>query len=239
MDYTQQEKAHDQLQKLKMILENIDEYISKFQMLGHQANIDLDEVTALRLFARGLPEKLADTCIDLDSPESFERWRNSAQRQHRAWLKKQAIHHNYSKPAIPKLQVSPQGRWQGLGNNWRNRGPQAPCPQLSRRDPNTMDTLAGKATTKEQKVKFCLKGRCFECKKQGHIARNCPTKKTKAHSMKVEEDQQKIVEELTTWSVNDMIARATKFLDEERSAFIQGLQEDEEGTTNDLGFLKA
>jgi hypothetical protein len=36
-----------------------------------------------------------------------------------------------------------------------------------------------------------------------------------------------------------MIARATQFSDEERSAFIQGLQEDEEGPTDDPGFLEA
>jgi hypothetical protein len=54
--------------------------------------MDLDEVIALRLFARGLPEKLADACIDLDGLELFEQWRNSAQRQYRAGLKKQAIH---------------------------------------------------------------------------------------------------------------------------------------------------
>jgi hypothetical protein len=83
-----------------------------------------------------------------------------------------------------------------------------------------MDTSAGKATTEEQKVKLHLEGRCFECKKQGHIARNCPTKKTKARSAKIEEDQQEVAEELTAWSVNDMIARATQFSDEERSAFI-------------------
>jgi len=74
-------------------------------MLGHQAGMDLDEVTALRLFARGLPEKLADACIDLDGPKSFEQWRNSTQRQHRAFLKKQAIHRDYSKPAFPKPQA--------------------------------------------------------------------------------------------------------------------------------------
>jgi hypothetical protein len=102
-----------------------------------------------------------------------------------------------------------------------------------------MDTSAGKATTEEQKVKFHLEGRCFECKKQGHISRNCPTKKTKARSAKVEEDQQNIVEELAIWSVNDMIVCATNFSDEERSAFIQGLQEDEEEATEDLGFLEA
>ena len=57
---------------------NIDEYISEFQMLGHQAHIDLDDPLALRLFARGLPQSLVDSYIDLDSPESFEQWRNLA-----------------------------------------------------------------------------------------------------------------------------------------------------------------
>jgi hypothetical protein len=102
-----------------------------------------------------------------------------------------------------------------------------------------MDTSAGKATTEEQKVKLRLEGRCFECEKQGHIARNCLTKKTKACSTKIEEDQQEIAEELTAWSVDDMIACTTQFSNEERSTFIQGLQEDKEGPTDDLGFLEA
>jgi hypothetical protein len=38
--------------------------------------------------------------------------------------------------------------------------------------------------------------------------------------------------------MQDMIARTMKFTDEERSAFIQGLQEDEE-ETEDPGFLEA
>jgi len=105
VDYAQQEKAQDELQKLKMTSGNIDEYISEFQMLGHQAHMDLDDPAALRLFARGLPNALADACIDLDGPESFEQWRNSAQRQHRAWLKKQAIHRDYNKPPAPKPQI--------------------------------------------------------------------------------------------------------------------------------------
>jgi hypothetical protein len=109
---------------------NIDEYISEFQMLGHQAHMDLDDPAALRLFTRGLPNALADAYINLDGPESFEQWRNSAQRQHRAWLKKQAIHCDYNKPPAPKPQIPNQGQWQGLWNNRGGRGAQAPCPQL-------------------------------------------------------------------------------------------------------------
>jgi hypothetical protein len=238
VDYAQQEKAHDDLQKLKMTSGNIDEYISEFQMLGHQAHMDLDDPAALRLFAKGLPNSLADACIDLDGPESFKQWRNSAQRQHRAWLKKQALHHDYNRPPAPKPQLSNQGCWQGLWNNNRGRGPQAPRPQLQKRDPNAMDTSAGKATTEEQKAKFRKEGRCYECERQGHMACDCPSKKTKAHSANVEEAKQKIVEELTTWSVKDSITCAAKFSEEERTAFIQGLQDDEE-MTDDPGFLEA
>jgi len=95
-------KAQDKLQKLKMTGGNIDKYISELQMLEHQAHMDLNDPAAMRLFARGLPNALTDACVDLDGPESFEQWRNAAQRQHRAWLEKQAIHHDYNKPPAPK-----------------------------------------------------------------------------------------------------------------------------------------
>jgi hypothetical protein len=243
VDYAQQEKAHDDLQKLKMTGGNIDEYISEFQMLGHMAHMDLDDPAALRLFARGLPNSLADACIDLDGPESFEQWRNSAQRQHRAWLKKQALHRDYNKPPAPKPQVPNQGRWQGLWNNRGGRGAQAPRPQLQRRDPNAMDTSAGKATTEEQKAKFRKEGRCYECERQGHMARDCPSKKSKARGAELTDlSKQEIKDSLaerSSWSVTDMIARAAKFSEEERTAFIQGLQDDDEETTNDPGFLEA
>jgi hypothetical protein len=36
-----------------------------------------------------------------------------------------------------------------------------------------------------------------------------------------------------------MIACAAKFSEEERTAFIQGLQDDKEEMTDDLGFLEA
>ena len=60
MDYAQQEKAYNNLQKLRMTGRNIDKYISEFQMLGHQVHMDLDDPAVLWLFARGLSDKLAN-----------------------------------------------------------------------------------------------------------------------------------------------------------------------------------
>jgi hypothetical protein len=106
-----------------------------------------------------------------------------------------------------------------------------------------MDTSAGKATTEEQKTQCRKEGHCYECNKQGHMARDCPSKKSRAHSAELMDmSKQEIIDDLPgrpTWSVTDMIARAAKFSEEERTAFIQGLQEDDEETTDDPGFLEA
>jgi hypothetical protein len=45
--------------------------------------------------------------------------------------------------------------------------------------------------------------------------------------------------ERSSWSVTDMIARTAKFSEEERTTFIQGLQEDDEEMTDDPDFLEA
>ena len=38
-------------------------------------------------------------------------------------------------------------------------------------------TQVYKAYTEIDKKKHCTEGRCFECSKQGHMARECPSKK--------------------------------------------------------------
>jgi hypothetical protein len=105
-----------------------------------------------------------------------------------------------------------------------------------------MDTLARKATTEEQKKKFHAKGHCFECEKQGHIAWECPTKKTKVCSAEITDDQTKPNKENAAtqlfYLVQEMIVHAAKVLDEERLAFIQGVCK-EEVNDKDLGFLEA
>jgi hypothetical protein len=104
-----------------------------------------------------------------------------------------------------------------------------------------MDTLAGKATTEEQKARFRQEGHCYECERQGHMARNCPSKKPKAHGAELISKQEikDSLAERSSWSVTDIITRTAKFSEEERTTFIRGLQEDDEETTDDPGFIEA
>jgi Retrotransposon gag protein len=96
VDYAEHEKAQDKIRRLKMTNENVDQYIADFECLGHCVGLDLDNPMALCLFARGLPIGLADSCIDIKNLETFEQWMKAVQRHHRNWLRKCAIHSNYS-----------------------------------------------------------------------------------------------------------------------------------------------
>jgi retrotransposon gag protein len=71
VDYAIKEKAQDKLHKLQMKEENIDQYIADFSLLAMDAQVDPDEPTVLLLFYQGLPQRLAEKCIELDSPNDF------------------------------------------------------------------------------------------------------------------------------------------------------------------------
>ena len=197
VDYAEHKRAADNLKKLRMKEGRIDEYIVAFERLAHRANADLNDPLNLRLFARGLPKALCDACIDIDSPETFEQWSNAAQRHQRNWLCKQAIRDEYGSSQPPQRSNNQSGQqrnnnrfgnffWRRSGqgsnsnSNQNNRGNSGPArPRLPPCDDNAMDTstTVRKATTEKDKEEYRKAGRCFECGKQGHLARTCPSKK--------------------------------------------------------------
>jgi Retrotransposon gag protein len=95
IDYAEHERAQDKLAKLKMTGGDVDGYIASFEFLSYQAGMNPDEPSVQRLFARGLPRTLADTCIDIDNPKTFSQWASAAQKHHHNWLRKRAIHGEY------------------------------------------------------------------------------------------------------------------------------------------------
>jgi hypothetical protein len=140
-------------------------------MLTNQAGSNPNDPTSLRLFARGLPIELAEACIDYESTESFEEWVNAARSQLHNWL--HTIH--------PTTDFMPNETNRRPTFVWRTntRSPQNDAepirPRLAPRDDNRMkvDAVRG-ATSDAEKEQYRKEGRCFECSRQGHLARNCP-----------------------------------------------------------------
>jgi hypothetical protein len=80
VDYAIKEKAQDELHKLQMKEGNIDQYIADFSLLAMDAQVDLNKPIILLLFYQGLPQRLTEKCIELNSPNDFISWMKVAQR---------------------------------------------------------------------------------------------------------------------------------------------------------------
>lgn len=180
VDYAEHERAADELKKLRMTEGRIDEYIASFERLAHRANADLNDPLNLCLFARGLPSRLCNTCIDINSPESFEQWAKAAQHHQRNWLRKQAIKAKFGESQPPQ-QSNAKGQWcrnDDFGAfHWRqteNDHDNRTSPRSSKL--MNASTTVRRATSETDKDDYCRTGRCFTCRTQGHLACDCSTK---------------------------------------------------------------
>jgi len=261
-NHAEREQAQNALKQLKMKEGKIDEYIASFERLAHRAGIDLDNPSNMRTFAQGLPGPLVETTLRLDDPQNYVQWREAAQRHQRIWLKIQTHKGSYGSTQPPNRGPSNRGGSQGgnpFGNFYWHRpqggqggqgNHQQPARQhLPPRDPNAMDTSAAaqKANTDRDKEEYRKTGRCFECGKQGHLARNCPTKKNRPNpftrpqtnqSASVEEaddTESEVDSQAYHWNSEVLAQRAMKFTDEDRDAFVRKLHD----LGAETGFLDA
>src|SRR6266404_2457404 len=120
--------------------------------------MDLNDPTAMTMFAQGLQGTLAETCVMQDGPENFPHWVQATQRNHRNWLKLQSI-----KNTNPFWNNSgfPPRRPRSNPLMWR-RTNNGGLPVQKSRDPNTMDVdVIRKVTMETEKEKYRAEGWCF------------------------------------------------------------------------------
>jgi hypothetical protein len=97
VDYVVKEKAQDKLHKLQMKEGNIDQYIANFSLTAMDAQVDPNKPTVLMLFYQGLLQRLAEKCIELDSPSDFTSWTKVAQRNQQNWIIMQSLRRKENK----------------------------------------------------------------------------------------------------------------------------------------------
>ena len=119
-NYAECKRAQDELKKLKMRNDNLDKYLAAFETQALRADIDMNDHTNLRTFTLSLPQSLADACIKMENPETYEQWRATVQRQQKIYLKTKLLHSEYG---TFNNRTQGQGQRQNSGWVWhRPRG---------------------------------------------------------------------------------------------------------------------
>jgi len=252
-DYAERERAQDQLGKLRMTGDNLDEYLAAFETLGNRAELNPDDPSNLCTFAQGLPRLLADACLAMENPDTYEQWRAAAQRQQVIYLKKKALHSEYGtrnptrsagqnplqKQNSGWVWRRPGGNVNSNNQNWCGQGNrvQPPRPCLPPRNDDAMDTsVVRKATTEKEKEEYRRTGRCFHCGKQGHLAHNCPNKPARARTVQIEDSQSVTASNNSSFAPTMSLAtRIARLTEEDRGAFMDEMH----SLGKDMDFLGA
>jgi Retrotransposon gag protein/Zinc knuckle len=176
-DTAKKEDAYQKLKHLKMKDELVDDYITAFNSLAAKAGWELTNEGTIDAFRSGLQPGTLNAIMNWDVwPKTMAQWQQAARDELWKYLAKKAI-----------LSFRPQNSSQGnLGtrNQWQRRfGQHRQGGSSSSRDPNAMDVNAintRNPLNDEEKWWLMAEGRCFFCKQQGHMSRNCPKKPSRS-----------------------------------------------------------
>jgi hypothetical protein len=160
-DIMSHERAKNELNHLRMEGGNLDIYLAEFKRLARLAEYNLDKRLVGRKYFDGLPEGLRRAIVKDENMGlliSVADYEDAAIRYHRKFLQVQAFFDKSGKSRKPTRQ-----QWQ----------------QQFVKDPNAMDLTPGRtraraALTDDEMNKLRQEGKCFKCKRQGHIGHNCP-----------------------------------------------------------------
>jgi len=93
-----------------------------------------------------------------------------------------------------------------------------------------------KATTDKEKEEYRRTGRCFQCGKQGHLARNCPSKPARTCTVQIEDSQSTTSSDNSSFApMPSLAARVARLTEEDRGAFMDEMR----SLGEDMDFLGA
>ena len=165
-DTSKKQNAYDQLMRLTMNGWDVDTYIASFDRLTLAAGWDQDSEGTIAKFREGLSKGVHSKALDRDRiPHTIDEWKAAAR----------------TEVARAKEKYNA-----GLTGNQRRNPPKSGnynTPNLSRTNnsgvvpmevDNTTAQTSFKKLTPEERAQLTKEGRCFRCRLQGHMARDCP-----------------------------------------------------------------
>lgn len=172
-DTAKAQQAWQTLQSLRMYKGDLDTYIATFRHLARKAGYDTNTLATINIFVGGLDQGLRRAVLRRDTaPTTFEEWVTMA-RTERDKHERELGYEARFKYAWTQLE-RPSTRRNGQHHE-RSRHPNDQIVPMDVNPP--VFTRINRAYTEEDKNRYKKEGRCFRCDKQGHMARDCPTRK--------------------------------------------------------------
>jgi hypothetical protein len=175
-DTAKEQVAHQKLMALKMFKDDIDSYIATFGALVKAAGYDCNAKETMHLFAQGLRLELLRAILYSNTiPDTIENWEKQACEE----IKKNALRDTMLHPNKAHY------RWQFTQHNGgRRHHPNDETVPMDIDPPvftqiNCTHTI-NKAYTDDDKRRHHAEGRCFNCSRIRHMAKECPMRKSQA-----------------------------------------------------------
>ena len=144
---------------------SMEEHLAKFKLLMSQSGLS-DSVAVADFFRETLPLGLQRPILLSEKPPvTLEEWYDKANTFHGNWRKTQRV----------------LGR--GPPMESKKEAPKKTFSFLKQRDPNAMDI---DRLTTEERTALMKEGKCFKCRKQGHLSRDCPTQNQTQNNTRTE-----------------------------------------------------
>ena len=180
-DVTKKEQALTALYHLRMQKDRFDDYIATFKHYAKQAQFDLTHPATIRLFAMGIEKGLQDAILHRDTqPTTIQEYIDAGHMEIQKYQNRQSIKY----PGHAKYQWIGAAQQYSLPRRHVKQGHMRHAPMIHPNDqvvPMDIDqpifTQIRRAYTEAQKQDHKARGACFRCSKQGHMARDCPTRK--------------------------------------------------------------
>jgi hypothetical protein len=181
------QRAKAEFHLISMECGDLDGYVSKFEQLARLAGYDLNSSLVLDRFSSKLTPSLYATIVHgPNEPVTWTDWVRAAQKYQQKYLLVQAN--------LGDRRSKDPGK--GQKNRSKEQWQQALQPKP--KDPNTMeiDRVRARQITTDERMELMKAGKCFTCRKQGHLSRDCPqhsscprtSARTSTSQVKIEDD---------------------------------------------------
>ena len=170
-DTSKKQNAYDQLMRLTMNGWDVDTYIATFDRLTLAAGWDQNSEGTIAKFREGLSKGVHSKALDRDHiPRTIEEWKAAA----RTEVARAKEKYNAGLTGNQRRNPPKSGTYQTSPPTSRAQS----HPNNSGITPMEVDSATGqtnfKKLTPEERAQLAKEGRCFRCRLQGHMARDCP-----------------------------------------------------------------